>query len=263
MTRIARIHHAIAILSVIAIVAGELLVFSGYITAGVAVHIINLQMIIVSMFVKREDTDQTVSDKRVLQSLLLLLQLRIINVSMPFFFTMTLYWYPMIYGPMFVAIYLILRHQNASFSDIGLASVPIDTLYYYLNFAMMLGGALALIEYRILSPDCLIPDLKITSMITLVIIMFFFVGLVEELIFRAILQTNLQQSIGVWKGLFVASVLFGIMHSGYGLAEELLFTTAAGLLIGYVYQKTGSLTFVTVIHGTINVLLFGILPHTL
>jgi membrane protease YdiL (CAAX protease family) len=100
-------------------------------------------------------------------------------------------------------------------------------------------------------------------MLTLVIIMFVFVGLVEELIFRSILQTKLQQSIGMGSGLLVASALFGIMHSGYGSVYELLFATAAGLIIGYLYQKTGSLPFVTVIHGTINVLLLGVLPHIL
>ncbi|MEA3281722.1 MAG: hypothetical protein U9Q68_04045 [Euryarchaeota archaeon] len=46
---------------------------------GVVVHILNLQMIIVSMFIKGGETDQIVLDKQILQSLLLLLQLRIIN----------------------------------------------------------------------------------------------------------------------------------------------------------------------------------------
>ncbi|MHC1575137.1 MAG: CPBP family intramembrane glutamic endopeptidase, partial [Candidatus Methanogasteraceae archaeon] len=105
--------------------------------------------------------------------------------------------------------------------------------------------------------------LGIADMLTLVIIMFVFVGLVEELIFRSILQTKLQQSVGLCNGLLMTSVLFGVMHSGYGSVYELLFAAAAGLIIGYLYQKTGSLPFITVIHGTVNVLLFGLLPHIL
>jgi membrane protease YdiL (CAAX protease family) len=253
-------HHRIAVISMIMIALGELLIFTGNATLGMAVHILNLQMIIVSMFIRAEETSRTVLDKQILQSLLLLLLLRIINVSMPFFFTMTLYWYPLIYSPMFISIYLILRYQNASFDDIGMHTW---NLYRYIPLAIIIGAILAWIEYRIIHPEPLIPGLGIANMVTLVIIMFVFVGLVEELIFRSILQTKLQQSIGMCSGLLVASVLFGIMHSGYGSVYELMFATTAGLIIGYLYQKTGSLPFVTVIHGTTNVLLFGVLPHIL
>jgi len=260
MKNTAGMHHRIAIVSMIMIALGELLIFSGNATLGVAVHILNLQMIIVSMFIRAEETSRTVLDKQILQSLLLLLLLRIINVSMPFFFTMTLYWYPLVYSPMFISIYLILRYQNASFEDIGIHT---KHLRYYIPLALIIGAILAWVEYQIIHPEPLIPKLGIADMLTLVIIMFVFVGLVEELIFRSILQTKLQQSMGVCGGLLVASVLFGIMHSGYGSVYELLFATAAGLIIGYLYQKTGSLPFITVIHGTVNVLLFGVLPHIL
>lgn len=253
-------HHRIAVVSMIMIALGELLIFTGNIALGAAVHILNLHMIIVSMFISGEETDRIVLDKQILQALLLLLQLRIINIAMPFFFTMTLYWYPLIYSPLFISIYLILRYQNASFDDIGMHT---RNLYRYIPLALIIGAILAWVEYQIIHPEPLIPKLGIADMLTLVIIMFVFVGLVEELIFRSILQTKLQQSIGMGSGLLVASALFGIMHSGYGSVYELLFATAAGLIIGYLYQKTGSLPFVTVIHGTINVLLLGVLPHIL
>jgi len=260
MVNTTEIHHRIMIISMIAITIGELLIFLGNMSAGVAVHIINLQVIIVSMFIQSKETDRVVLDKQILQSLLLLLLLRIINVSMPFFFTMTLYWYPLIYSPMFIPIYLIIRHQNISFDEIGMNT---NNLYFYFNLAIPIALGLAWIEYHIIHPDSLIPDIRITNLITLTIIMIVFVGLVEELIFRSILQTRLQQSMGSWKGLLAASILFGIMHSGYGMVHEIIFTTMAGLLIGYAYQKTGSLPFITAIHGMINVFLFGLLPHIL
>ena len=260
MINTTRIHHRITIISMIAIVAGELLIFSGDIAAGVVVHIMNLQVILTSMFIKGEKTDRVVMNKQILQALLLLLQLRIINMSMPFFFTMTLYWYPLVYSPLFISIYLILRHQNISLGEIG---VTAKDLYFYSHLAVPVALGLAWVEYHIIHPDPLIPDLGITNFITLTIIMVMFVALVEELVFRSILQTRLQQSMGGWKGLLVASILFGVMHSGYGMVTEVAFMTAAGLLIGYAYQKTGSLPFVVMIHGMINILLFGLLPHTL
>ena len=150
MRNTAGIHHGIASVSMIMIALGELLMFTGNVTPGVVVHILNLQMIIVSMFIRAEETSRTVLDKQILQSLLLLLLLRIINVSMPFFFTMTLYWYPLIYSPMFISIYLILRYQNASFDDIG---VHTRNLRYYIPLALIIGAILAWVEYRIIHPE--------------------------------------------------------------------------------------------------------------
>ena len=253
-------HHRIAVVTMIMIALGELLIFTGNVTLGMVVHILNLQAIIVSMFIRGGETDQIVLDKQILQALLLLLQLRIINISMPFFFTMTLYWYPLIYSPLFISIYLILRYQNASFDDIGMHT---RNLHRYIPFALLIGAILAWVEYQIIHPEPLILKLGIADLVALAIIMFVFVGLVEELIFRSILQTKLQQSIGLCSGLLMTSILFGIMHSGYGSVYELLFATVAGLIIGYLYQKTGSLPFVTAIHCTTNVLLFGLLPYIL
>ena len=253
-------HHKVMIISMIAIVTGELLIFIGNGTAGMAVHVINLQMILISMFTPGEKADQVVLDKQILQALLLVLELRIINMSMPFFFTMTLYWYPLVYSPLFISIYLILRNQDISLDEIG---VTAKNLYFYFCLAIPVALGLALVEYHIIHPDPLIPNLGITNFITLTIIMIMFVALVEELVFRSILQTRLQQSMDNWNGLLVASILFGVMHSGYGLVHEVAFMTVAGLIIGYAYQKTGSLPFVVMVHGMINILLFGLLPYTL
>ena len=244
----------------IATIAGELLIFIGNGTAGMVVHVINLQVILISMFARGKKADQVLLDKQILQALLLVLELRIINMSMPFFFTIVLYWYPMVYSPMFVSIYLILRHQDISLDEIG---VTTKDLYFYSHLAVPVALGLAWVEYHIIHPDPLIPDLGIANFITLTIIMVMFVALVEELVFRAILQTRLQQSMGNWKGLLVASILFGVMHSGYGLVHEVAFMMVAGLIIGYAYQKTGSLPFVVMVHGMINILLFGLLPYTL
>jgi len=245
-------HHRVMIVSMIATIAGELLIFIGNGTAGMVVHVINLQVILISMFARGKKADQVLLDKQ--------LELRIINMSMPFFFTIVLYWYPMVYSPMFVSIYLILRHQDISLDEIG---VTTKDLYFYSHLAVPVALGLAWVEYHIIHPDPLIPDLGIANFITLTIIMVMFVALVEELVFRAILQTRLQQSMGNWKGLLVASILFGVMHSGYGLVHEVAFMMVAGLIIGYAYQKTGSLPFVVMVHGMINILLFGLLPYTL
>lgn len=61
----------------------------------------------------------------------------------------------------------------------------------------------------------------------------------------------------------MSGILFGIMHSGYGLMNEIIFASLFGILLGYIFQKTRSFPFILVIRGTVNLLLFGILPIVL
>ncbi len=53
------------------------------------------------------------------------------------------------------------------------------------------------------------------------------------------------------------------MHSGYGTFYEILYTGFVGLFMGFAFYKTRSLPFVAVLHGLVNVFLFGILPYYL
>ena len=124
----------------------------------------------------------------------------------------------------------------------------------------MLGLLLAEGEYLIIRTNYLIPDLSIFNLLMLSIVMIFFVGLVEEIIFRSILQNRLQMVFGNWTGLIFTSILFGLMHSGYGNIYEVLYASFVGLFIGYLFYRTRSLPLVAMIHGFINVFLFGIIP---
>lgn len=75
-----------------------------------------------------------------------------------------------------------------------------------------------------------------------------------------LIQTRLQTSFGMKNGLLITSIMFGIMHAGYGSFYELLITASAGILLGYMFQKTGSLVLVSFTHGFVNIFLFGLIP---
>jgi membrane protease YdiL (CAAX protease family) len=51
------------------------------------------------------------------------------------------------------------------------------------------------------------------------------------------------------------------MHSGYGSMVEIFYAFLVGFIIGYMFYKTRSLPLVTMVHGFINVFLFGVIPH--
>jgi membrane protease YdiL (CAAX protease family) len=240
-------------LPILGLAAGEILMFLGHVYAGLAVHVINLQAVTLVIVFGKFPSDT----KNVLQSLLLLLQMRIINLAMPQFFTLTLLWYPLIYGVMFIPVYYVTKKQKITSQDIG---VDLKRWYIYLPAALLVGTAMALLEFRILHPVSMITNLQINNLLLIVMVMFVFVAAVEELIFRSILQTRLEKVFGSYKAVLLSAALFGIMHAGYGLVSEVLFAAFFGAVLGFIYLKTRSFPFILVIHGTANVLLFGVLP---
>jgi hypothetical protein len=236
------------VLSVILIIIAEIFLFFGYRIPSIAIHSINITLIIGFTMLK--------SDHKLIQALLLVSLLRIVNLSLPVFFSFTIYWYASLYGIMFIPVALTIRQQNLRLWDLGMTFSKI----YLLPLAIILGIGLGIIEYLILSPPALIPNPTPGEIFKLSIVMFFFMGVVEEIIFRSLLQQRLEEKIGLFKGLIVASVIYGVMHSGYSNYYEFLFATFAGLTIGFSFQKTRSLPFAIIAHGVNNVILFGILP---
>lgn len=239
------------IFSIILIFLGEFLLFINERIASISVHSLNILLVIVLIILK--------NDPRLIQALSLVSLLRIVNMSMPVFFSVSIYWFASLYGIMFLPIALLLRDQNLNLKYIG---VTLKKAYLW-PFAVLLGTGLAIIEYSVLIPGALIPVLTTGEIFKLSLVMFFFIGLVEEMIFRSILQQRLEEKIGLTKGLLIASMLFGAMHSGYSNYYEILFATIAGLTIGYVFQKTRSLPFAVIANGVNNIILFGILPFIL
>ncbi len=240
-------------LPILGLVAGELMMFSGHVYIGLAIHIINLQAIILTLIFSKVPPEI----KDILQSLILLLQLRIINLAMPQLFTVTLLWYPLAYGVMFIPVYSIIKSQRISSKEIGF---NFERLYIYLPAALLIGAVLAVLEYHILHPAPLIKSITTSNLFMIALVMFIFVGAVEELIFRSILQTRLERSLGLKYGLLLSSIMFGVMHSVYGLVNEILLVSFFGFVLGYIFQKTNSFPFILIVHGTSNILLFGVLP---
>lgn len=239
---------------ILGIIVGELLMFYDQISLGLGIHIVNLLIItFILMF-----SSLTIKEKNVLQSLTLLIILQMINLSMPQFFTAALVQYSLIYGIMFVPIYFTIKNQQIPYKELG---INFSRLYYYLPLAILIGIVTAVVEYHILNPMALIQKIRASDIIFISIVMFIFVGIVEEIIFRSILQTRIEQVLGTGYGILLSGSIFGIMHASFGMLNEILFVTILGIVLGYIFHKTRSLPFIVSIHGATNVVLFGILPN--
>jgi membrane protease YdiL (CAAX protease family) len=240
------------------IALAELLIYVGrtnsvLIKLAIGIHIGVLIAFCLSHFVIKD-----LKIYRVYQALMFLPILRLVNLSMPVFFTTTLYVFVFTYAPVMIPLFIIAVHQRQTFKK---KDITIKNFLTCIILSIYLSFLLGLVEYMILRPNYLIPDLSTENLLKLTFVMVFFVGLTEEFIFRSILQTRLEELLGIREVLIITGFLFGLMHSGYGNFYEILFTGFAGFMLGYSFYKTRSLALVAITHGLINVFLFGVFPH--
>ena len=231
----------------------EILVYSGKLFDAAVIHaVVLLGLSFSTVFIKNEEIQKTY------QALILLPILRLINLSMPVFFETEFDSFIFIYGIMAIPVSIAASHQELTRAQLG---ITFKNLFFYIPFSILLGMILGTGEYLItMGTGTSIPDFSIFSLLKLSIVMLFFAGLVEELIFRSILQTRLEILLGGKMGLIITSILFGFMHLGSGSIIEVLYAILVGLVIGSLFYRTRSLPLIAMIHGFMNIFLLGVIP---
>ena len=73
----------------------------------------------------------------------------------------------------------------------------------------------------------------------------------EEVLFRGIIQNSLVRKHGPWSGILIASAIFGLIH---GVPQQVVAGFCLGIIIGFVYYRTGSLLAAMVLHAINNAL---------
>jgi len=237
---------------IVAIALAELMIYSGRKLPGMEIHALVLLGLSFSIiYIKNKDIQKTY------QSFLLLPILRLVDFSMPLFYEEKLYNLIFIYCLLAIPVSIAAINQEFTPTQLGITFKKIGI---YIPLSIFMGLLLGAGEYIIVGKNPLIQDLSILNIINLTIIMVFLVSPIEEMIFRSILQTRLEIVLGGREALIVTSILFGLMHSGYGSIYEIFYITLVGAVIGYLYYGTRSLPLVALIHGFMNVFFFGILP---
>ncbi len=241
-------------LSILGIVIGELMMLSGDVYYGLGIHIINLMTII--LYITSRDRDMSQETKNALSGLTLILLFRVINLATPKIFVTTLLWYPLIYGVLFLSIYLIIKDQQIPIKELGITS---NRLIVYLPIAIIIGIIIAIVEYQISHPKSLIENITVPNVILISIVMIIFIGTAEELMFRSILQTRFEKVFGLKYGLLLTAGIFAVVNTNYGIVG-IIFAGIFGIILGYIFQKTRSIPFTITVRGIENIILFGILP---
>ena len=236
------------IIPIFLIILAEFLIFIGKPNAAMPIHALNLILLILSSIY---------IDNRIYPALMLMPLFRLVNVAMPVFFNLTLYSYFMVYAPMFIPIYFIVKDGFIGRVEAGLT---FKGFWFYLPLAISVGFVLGWGEYNVIHLQLMTAGASIKDILILIITMIFFVGIVEEFIFRSSLQTVLEARLGPIAGLLLASVIFGFMHSGYRLPLELLYVSFAGVVFGLLFWLTKSLPVISLAHGVTNISLFLVVP---
>jgi membrane protease YdiL (CAAX protease family) len=169
-----------------------------------------------------------------------------------------IWWYPIIYLPLFIAAIVVIRILGYNRRDIGLkwGKLPVQ-----LSIGVV-GFGLGFIEYLILKPEPLTTELTFQAAFLPALILIVTTGFVEELIFRGVLQRAAVKSFNKLGIVYVSSV-FAVLHIGFLSIVDVAFVFVVALSFGWLVNKTGSLLGVTLAHGTTNIMLFIIAPFIL
>ncbi len=180
--------------------------------------------------------------------------------SMPWFFLRQELLLPAVYAVILALCFWHIYDKGLNLKELGFRW---DKWPRYAFWGFAIGVPLGTIEFLILRIVPASPTFQVTNLLRDLLYMLLFVGLGEELLFRALIQKDLAKAFG-WKwGLFLSSFLFMVMHLTWRSVPDLFFVFGAALILGYMYQKTGSIVGIAVLHGVGNTMLVAVVPYLL
>ncbi len=190
-----------------------------------------------------------------LQAMILLPLIRIMSIIVPLSGIQSIYWILIMLVPLMVAIIVLMQSQNISRKSIGFIRGNLPLQLGIGSTGLILGY----IEYQIIQPTALIPGLNSIDIFAGVIILMS-AGILEEIIFRGIIQRNAENIMGKLWGVVFASALFTILNIGWNFLGYPAFIFLVSMFYGYLFQKTRNIIGVGISHGLCNVVLFLLLP---
>jgi len=239
-----------ALFYLVAIIIAEVVTTFYQPVIGIACHTV----ILIAMLIDSALVDRYFYGRLVL-ALSLIPIIRIISLTMPLADIPQIWWYPIIYLPLLAAATIVMRLLNYKPADVGIrfGFIPLQLMIG------LVGIGLGILEYLVLSPEPLVTELTWQTAWLPALILALSTGLVEEFIFRGILQKVSMEILGSW-GIVYVSFLFAILHIGFLSWLDVAFVFAIALFFGWVVNKTRSLFGVILCHGIINIVLFIVAP---
>ena len=202
--------------------------------------------------------ERNIQQRRFLLAMALTPLVRLLSLSLPLQGRPLVSWYFMVGALLYLASYFTARVTGFTRQRIGfsLKSLPIQLI---IGFCGVLLGVL---EYFILQPAPLAEEFTIQAIWLPALVLLIFTGLLEEVIFRGLLQAASFSTMGRF-GLTYVAIVFAVLHFGYRSVADVIFVFLVGWVFGLLVQKTGSLVGVSLAHGLTNISLYLIFPFLL
>ncbi len=210
---------------------------------------------------------QTLINKRAkLSSILLALTLvpliRILSLVMPLSYFPRIQWFIIIGFAVYLAFLVLMFQQRINLSEIGIKlpskkHIPIEISI------ILLGAPLGVMEFYAIPQTPFVDLSSIGNIIIAILILFIATGLMEELIFRGLLQNKSIEILGVWPGIFFITLIFAALHIGNLSFIDVSLVFCIGGLYAIVVKKTKTIIGVSISHTVVNIFLFIICPLAL
>ncbi len=123
------------------------------------------------------------------------------------------------------------------------------------------GIGIGLLHYELVRPFQLSDELISGGIVVSIVGLIVVTGVLEEVLYRGVLQHVCQQALGRWSGILLGSLIFGALHIGQGSAANVLFMIGVGLFFGLLVQWTRSISGSVVAHSAASVTSLIILPQ--
>jgi membrane protease YdiL (CAAX protease family) len=194
--------------------------------------------------------------QRYLLGLAMVPLVRLVSLTLPLHRTPEIYWYAIIGIPLAASAVLIARNLDMSRRDVGLALSGIA-----LQFPVALSGLVTgYLYFQWFRPTPLVESLVPRDVWLPILIVFLFSGLVEEFVYRGVVQSSLAKATGA-SAILVVAALYALLQVGNESALLIVFAFAVALFYGWVAYRTRSIAGVAVAHGIANLLALIILPN--
>jgi uncharacterized protein len=240
-----------------AIMVAELLTTFGNPLWGVAIHVALLTIFVTAGALVRDR-----GRAAFYLSLMLAPLIRVVSLGMPLGEFQQTYWYLLSALPLFSAGAVIVRLNGYSWQSVGLrlparSALPLEAAVAASGFAL---GA---VEYVILRPDPLADGAGAGLIALSVVILLIGTGVMEEFVFRGVLQRAAQGVFPGVTGLVYVSLLFAVLHIGHKSVLDVVFVVGVALWFGAVVRRTGTILGVSLAHGITNAVLLVLIPRLL
>ncbi len=212
-----------------------------------------------------EQVSTTIRFEKLLIALMLAPMIRILSLVMPLYHFRLLYWFMIISIPIFITYGIYMWRLKLPFHEYGVR-LP-EKKYLWLEVLIVAVAPLfGLAEYWMLRPTLIVQNIDAASIITAVLIILIGTGIMEELVFRGLLQNLSIDILGVKRGVFFIAGLFAALHIGNVIITnplsvlDLALAGSVGALYGFVFFKTKSIIGISLSHMVINSFLFIVGP---